>query len=281
MKKLISIALAMVLMLTMTSCGLMEEFVRETLGDEAADEYRAQNEIALEQLKESGEELGEILKEELGDDAEEIKNELKDEVEDVLEEIGEMPYPGKMTVAELREKFPHNRYWNRVGLDVANNQDGTTGEPCPKGHSSSISCNYFAPNGTKLSAQCMGFAEKLGYDYTGLNPRETKVLKEDGEISYTWVTVTDIGINAALAALKPGDIVRYVMYYDKPETVTNEYTEHSIFVLGVDGETVTYVDCNGHGAPERCIIEWDKTITKTTLQNKGLVHIRIAPYKVR
>ena len=63
--------------------------------------------------------------------------------------------------------------------------------------------------------------------------------------------------------------------------VTNEYTEHSIFVLGVDGETVTYVDCNGHGAPERCIIEWDKTITKTTLQNKGLVHIRIAPYKVR
>ena len=48
MKKTLSIALATVLMLTMTSCGLMEEFVRETLGDEAADEYRAQNEIALE-----------------------------------------------------------------------------------------------------------------------------------------------------------------------------------------------------------------------------------------
>ena len=191
-----------------------------------------------------------------------------------------MPYPGKMTVEELRAKFPHQRYWNHVGMDAANNQDGTTGTPCPKGHKSSISCNYFAPSGKKLSAQCMGFAEKLGYDFTGLNPRETKVLK-DGEVSYTWVTVTDIGMNAALAALKPGDIVRYVMYYDNPETENNEYTEHSIFVLDVEGDNVKYVDCNGHGGTERCIIEWDKTITKTKLQNKGLVHIRIAPYKVR
>ena len=80
---------------------------------------------------------------------------------------------------------------------------------------------------------------------------------------------------------EPGDIVRYVMYYDNPETENNEYTEHSIFVLDVEGDNVKYVDCNGHGGTERCIIEWDKTITKTKLQNKGLVHIRIAPYKVR
>ena len=95
----------------------------------------------------------------------------------------------------------------------------------------------------------MGYAEKLGYDSTGFNPR----VNANG-----WSTSTS---SSALNNLKAGDIVRY------------KNNGHSIFVTAVNGDTVTYTDCNSDG---HCIIRWDQKISKATLR-ASFTHVRIAP----
>lgn len=161
-----------------------------------------------------------------------------------------------MTMAELRKKFPHGKYWNHAGnpgsSNSVNNQDGYTSTPCSVHGvvgTSKQTCNGFAPNGTQLSWQCMGYAEKLGYDATGYNPRNN---------SNGWKTYTS---SSALDDLKAGDIVRY------------KNDGHSIYVTAVDGNTVTYTDCNSDG---HCKILWDKTISKSTLKST-FTHVRSAP----
>ena len=162
-----------------------------------------------------------------------------------------------MTLTQLRQKFPHGKYWNHANNPGAsnsvNNQNGYTSTPCTKhgGYigTSSQTCNGFSPSGTQLSWQCMGYAEKLGYDATGYNPRNN---------SNGWHTYTS---SSALNNLKPGDIVRY------------KNGGHSIYVTGVNGETVTYTDCNSDG---HCIIRWDATISKSTLRST-FTHVRSAP----
>ncbi|MBQ7048541.1 MAG: InlB B-repeat-containing protein, partial [Clostridia bacterium] len=98
----------------------------------------------------------------------------------------------------------------------------------------------------------MGYAEKLGYDATGYNPRNN---------ANGWYTYTS---SSALDNLKPGDIVRY------------KNNVHSIYVTGVNGDTVTYTDCNSDG---HCIIRWDVTISKSTLRS-SFTHVRSAPSSV-
>ena len=146
-----------------------------------------------------------------------------------------------LTIAQLRQKFPHGKYWN------GGNADSYTSTPCTHhgycSYSGSCGCNSFSG----LSIQCMGYAEKLGFDATGYNPR----LNENG-----WYTYTN---HSALDKLKPGDIVRY--------------NGHSIYVIGVKGDTVTYTDCNNDG---RCIIRWDATISKATLR-ASFAYVRSAP----
>ena len=161
---------------------------------------------------------------------------------------------GTLTLSQLRQKFPAGKYWNHAGNPGknVNNQDGYTSTPCPKHHNintSSQTCNGFAPNGAQLSWQCMGYAEKLGYDSTGSNPRVN---------SNGWHTYTNA---SALDNLKAGDIVRY------------KNNNHSIFVTGVNGDTVIYTDCNSDG---HCKIRWDQTISKATLRS-SFTHVRSAP----
>ncbi len=164
----------------------------------------------------------------------------------------------KMTIAELKVKFPDSKYWNHAdnpgNSNSVNNQDGYTNIPCPVNNgtigTSSQTCNAFQPATTQLSWQCMGFAEKLGYDFTGYNPR----LNQNG-----WYTYTNA---SALDTIKPGDIVRR--------------NGHSIFVTAVSGETVTYADCNSDG---HCKIRWGRTITKTTLAS-NFIHVRSAPFAI-
>ena len=134
---------------------------------------------------------------------------------------------GGMSIAELQAKFPHGKYWNHVGnpgsSNSVNNQNGYTSSPCPKHGTvgtSSQTCNGFQPGGSQLSWQCMGYAEKLGYDATGYNPRNN---------ANGWTTITS---SSALDSLKAGDIVRY------------KNGNHSIYVTAVNGDTVTYTDCN-------------------------------------
>lgn len=162
------------------------------------------------------------------------------------------------SIDSLRSKFPDGKYWNHAGNPGAgngvNNQDGYTSTPCPQHKTvgtTKQTCNGFCPNGTQLSWQCMGYAEKLGYDTTGYNPR----VNANG-----WVTYTN---KSALNSLKPGDIVRY------------KNDNHSIFVTAVNGNTVTYTDCN---SDNHCKIRWDQTISKTTL-SASFTHLRSTPYR--
>ena len=68
--------------------------------------------------------------------------------------------------------------------------------------------------------------------------------------------------SSALNTLKAGDIVRY------------SNNGHSIFILGVEGDTVTFVDANGDG---RCQIYWDRTTTKAQLKST-FTYVNSAPY---
>ena len=148
----------------------------------------------------------------------------------------EPPEDGE-TLAKLKKKFPHGKYWNHVGMS-GNNQDGYTNSPCPS-HNSTSTCNCYVVNGKEMAWQCQGFAMKCGYDAYGSNP-------------YTWPQLTNV---SALDNLKPGDIVRYY-------TTNNE---HSIFVTAVSGDTVTFGDCNG--TSQKCQIRWDATTTKQKLRS--------------
>ena len=162
-----------------------------------------------------------------------------------------------LTLEQLQSKFPHNKYWNHANNPgssaSANNQDGYTSTPCPQ-HSGTIgtsrqTCNGFAPSGSQLAWQCMGFAEKCGYDTSGYNPRNN---------ANGWQTYTS---SSALDNIKPGDIVRY------------RNNTHSIFITGVNGDTITYGDGNSDG---KCIIKWNEKTSKATLKST-FSHLRSAP----
>ena len=166
---------------------------------------------------------------------------------------------GTLSIAQIREKFPDGKYWNHAdnpgASNSVNNQDGWTNTPCPRHKTvgtSAQTCNGFAPSGRQLSWQCMGYAEKIGYDITGYNPRNN---------AHGWSTSKNV---SALDSLKPGDIVRY------------KNDGHSIYVLGVDGNTVTYTDCNSDG---HCKIRWDATISKSTLAS-SFTYVRSAPFAI-
>lgn len=159
----------------------------------------------------------------------------------------EPPEDGE-TLAKLKKKFPHGKYWNHVGMS-GNNQDGYTNSPCPS-HDTTATCNSY--NG--ISSQCLGFAHKCGYDFSGSDPASE------------WDKVENV---SALDSLKPGDIVRY---YSKPSTM------HAIFVTAVSGDTVTFGDCNG--TSQRCQIRWDATITKQKLSS-NFIYVLRAPVTLK
>lgn len=154
----------------------------------------------------------------------------------------EPPEDGE-TLAKLKKKFPHGKYWNHVGMS-GNNQDGYTNSPCPS-HDTTATCNSY--NG--ISSQCLGFAHKCGYDFSGYDPASE------------WAKVENV---PALDSLKPSDIVRY---YSKPSTM------HAIFVTAVSGDTVTFGDCN---SDFHCKIRWDATITKQKLSS-NFIYVLKAP----
>ena len=97
-----------------------------------------------------------------------------------------------LTLAKLKEKFPHGKFWNRSSQST-NNQDGYTSTACST-HNNTNNCNGFSPSGTILSRQCMGFAEKCGYDTTGYNPREN---------ANGWSTSTSSSAVDSVKILKP------------------------------------------------------------------------------
>ena len=158
------------------------------------------------------------------------------------------------TLAQLQERFPHGRFWNRVGL-AGNNPNGTTGKPCPD-HNNVGTCNVSQGHSAR---QCMGFVIQLGVlAYPGTNP-------------YNWASGAK-----DLSNLKPGDIVQLPSHY--------------IFITSVNGDSVTFSDCNRtngqlKNSPNACKIYWNNSATKSMIKTHisylaqgGVQKVFSAPY---
>ena len=148
-----------------------------------------------------------------------------------------------LSFQELQEKFPDGKYWNH-SAGQPSNPDGWTEVPCDHSVSDPCdTCNTFIDYTTRWSGQqCFGFAMKVNYDMYGSN--------------FTgWTQDTDI------AALKAGDVVRI-----------NQDT-HTIIIQKVEGETVTFAECN-NSAP--CQISWNETMPLSSLK-KNLTYVAHAP----
>lgn len=148
------------------------------------------------------------------------------------------------TMDELRQMFPAGKYWNHAGMS-GNNAEGWTNTPCNHNVTTSTCNHYVRPNGQSWSSQCMGYAQELAYLYYGSDPIN-QPLRTDKD-------VVDI--------LMPGDVVRYLN------------NRHSIFITAVNGENITFSDCN-YG--NKCIIRWDVHITKSKLK-ETFTNVRLAP----
>lgn len=146
------------------------------------------------------------------------------------------------SITELKNKFPAGTYWNHP--NGGNNPDGYSRTPC----SHHYICDYYggcACNSFSNAIQCHGFGLKLGNDYYGQNPRN-------------WSKIYNLN------TLKAGDIVRY----------NNGSYEHTIWVTAVNGDTITFADCNSDG---RCKIRWDQVTSKSFIAGR-LIYVLSAPY---
>ena len=174
---------------------------------------------------------------------------------------GSTTFSSNLTLSMLKQKFPHGKYWNHVGM-ADNNQNGYTDSPCNHDLYGTNYCNSFSLTGQDYSWQCMGFAERCGYDASGYIPRNIpnsiwKIYKKD---------------DTKIDTLKAGDIVQY-------RTGTNPDGYHSIYITNVSGENITHGDCNHN---DTCQIRWDEEITKSKLKEwfgRGgeKRHVRVAP----
>lgn len=143
-------------------------------------------------------------------------------------------------MTELQNKFPNGKYWNHVGIS-GDNSDGYTSSPCDAtlhkikdgrhtNGTNGCTCNHFACKGHLSAAQCMGFANKLGYDVFG---------------DTTWTLHTNSG--KAYQEIKVGDIVRIG-------------GSHSVFIIAKNGNVVTVGEANYR---PNCEISWGRTIDLT------------------
>ena len=144
------------------------------------------------------------------------------------------------TLQNLIVKFPHGKYWNHKP-GTANNPDSVTSSPCTH----HWNCDWYGNcgcNSFNNAIQCMGFAEKVSYDITGVNPNYY-------EESYT----------LDVAKLRVGDIIRY------------NGDSHSVCVTGVNGNQVSIVHAN---YPSNCIIRWE-TVDKSFFRSVSyILHLK-------
>ena len=148
-------------------------------------------------------------------------------------------------IEELMRKFPDGKYWDHLCEDPNTTrsesyQNSVTDHKCShKEQTGYYDCNHFDGAG-----QCYGFARKMAYEYY-------KVYFSRQPKSYD------------LSKLKAGDIVRY-----HPGSA-----DHSIWVTAVNGNDVTYAECNYSGP---CMISWNKTTTLDIIR-RSFLYIEQAP----
>lgn len=133
---------------------------------------------------------------------------------------------------ELRQMFANGRYWNHEGNPSSTDPNSVTDRPCHNTNYDTSCCNLFS-----YGAQCAGYAMYMEYLYHGSN-----------------LDPMYYGVSHNIDDLRVGDAVRINWYgggYD-----------HMIFVTSINGNTITYTDCN---SDLHCRIAWDKTISKSEL----------------
>ncbi len=144
-------------------------------------------------------------------------------------------------IAALRVKFPSGKYWNHVG-STKDNSDSYTDKPCTEHKASGVdhvyntggcTCNHFAGGGHVTATQCMGFANKLGYDVFG---------------NTNWITYQNPS-RVQVMNIKVGDIVRI-------------NGSHSVFVIARAGDNITVAEAN---YPNSCQILWGRMINLATV----------------
>lgn len=157
----------------------------------------------------------------------------------VIAEAATIDFKAKVT--ELQTKFPHEKYWNHVGM-ITDNPDGYTDVACSLHKTSGVdhvygtggcTCNHFAGGGHVSATQCMGFANKLAYDVFG---------------DTTWTQISS-PTTAQIADIRIGDIVRL------------DYNSHSVFVIARTGNNIMVGEAN---YPNGCRINWGRIIDLST-----------------
>ncbi|MBQ4069348.1 MAG: hypothetical protein IJC76_08855 [Lachnospiraceae bacterium] len=138
------------------------------------------------------------------------------------------------SISELKSMFPAGRYWNHEGSPSNTDPYSVTSSPCHSTYYDTSCCNVF-----EGGAQCHGYALFLSYLYHGAN-----------------VSTYKYGISHNISDLQVGDVVRY--------RIPGSSYDHSIFVTGINGNTVYYSDCNND---LRCGIRWNLQISKSELAN--------------
>ena len=152
-----------------------------------------------------------------------------------------------ITIEYLQNKYPHGAYWNGGNPETYTFKPCTHHGNCSKGntdYSGWCGCNSYRG----VAIQCNGFAYQLASIVYGGDPYN------DWDANYN---------SSALESLKAGDIVRY------------KNNGHTIFITNVNGDTVTYADCNS--VTDDCNIKWNQTIPKSTLKDT-FYYLDPAPY---
>lgn len=150
-------------------------------------------------------------------------------------------------IEALKVKYPHGKYWNHAG-SAADNSDGWTNTACSC-HNTGIciagtgkcTCNHYydsVQTSHNQSTQCMGFANKLGYDIFGAT---------------TWYVYSTPN-TASLANIRVGDIIRYS---------ASDTSGHSVLVIAKNGNQVTVGEANYGG---KCKIVWGRVLDLTKVK---------------
>ncbi|MBR3554017.1 MAG: hypothetical protein IKN72_11630 [Clostridia bacterium] len=148
-----------------------------------------------------------------------------------------------VSINDLKAQYPAGKYWN--GGDAST----CTSSPCTHHngnctYSGSCGCNTFKGH----AIQCMGFAYQLASLVYGGDPYVERTANQS---------------TSALDSLKAGDIITY------------KNGGHTIFVTGVEGDTITFADCN---SDYQCGIRWDETISKSKVRST-FKYVDPAPYE--
>ncbi|MEE1321926.1 MAG: Ig-like domain-containing protein [Acutalibacteraceae bacterium] len=143
------------------------------------------------------------------------------------------------TLISLVKKFPQGKYWNHMGSDK-NAPDKVTDTPCKSHKGCSWKENECSCNSYDKAIQCMGYAYKIAYEITGASARtfeKSTTLKS--------------------SSLRVGDVIRF----------NND--GHSICVTGIDGNEISYTDCNWD---YKCGIRWGVTDI-SYIKSKGFTYV--------